>query len=119
MTYRRTLRIHKKTAIRTSHTEESLRNLAAEIHGRFPIAHPVNRAIVNLQNTLSKMRTALDDDYQDIRESDDPESMYFPPVLERQDAVGIVDEGDSDTEEEGEPPSSRGDILATIRKRVQ
>jgi len=71
MTYRRTLRTHQRTAPKVQNVGDALRLLGAEIHGRYPTAHPASRAIVNLHNTLSKLRSALDTDFHSLISDDE------------------------------------------------
>ena len=115
MVYIRTVKSHRQTAPRVDALAEAIRNLASQIHGRYPIAHPLNRGIVNLQNTLSKMRSVLDDDFHSLMNDDEARregNIYYGgrpcTGIEREDTVGAdsdaedLTEADSDAEEEVE-----------------
>lgn len=131
--YVRTIRSHQQTVPRVNAVAESIRNLASQIHGRYPIAHPANRGIVNLQNVLSKFRAVLDDDFHSLISDDEARrlgNIYYVgscphttfPRLERQEAVGIVDddsdvdltEADSDDEEEEEEDTERDEVISRL-----
>ena len=126
--YVRTIRSHQQTVPRVNAVAEAIRNLASQIHGRYPIAHPANRGIVNLQNVLSKLRSVLDDDFHSLITDDDEarrlgniyyvrsrHSMMSPPPLERQEAVGIDDDDDSDvTEAESEDDEDRDAVISSL-----
>lgn len=132
MTYRRTLRTHQRTAPKVQNVGDALRLLGAEIHGRYPTAHPASRAIVNLHNTLSKLRSALDTDFHSLISDDEARrlgNIYYlsaPPMLERQEAVGIVDddsdvdlteadsEEEEDDEEEEEEDTERDEVISRL-----
>ena len=140
MTYRRTLRTHQRTAPKVQNVGDALRLLGAEIHGRYPTAHPASRAIVNLHNTLSKLRSALDTDFHSLISDDEARrlgNIYYVgscphttdievgscpfPRLERQQAVGIVDdsdvdltEADSEEEDEEEEDTERDEVISRL-----
>ena len=123
MTYRRTLRTHQRTAPKVQNVGDALRLLGAEIHGRYPTAHPASRAIVNLHNTLSKLRSALDTDFHSLISDDEARrlgNIYYVPRLERQEAVGIVDDDSDDdlteavSEEEEEEDTERDEIISRL-----
>ena len=131
MTYRRTLRTHQRTAPKVQNVGDALRLLGAEIHGRYPTAHPASRAIVNLHNTLSKLRSALDTDFHSLISDDEARrlgNIYYVgscphttfPRLERQEAVGIVDDDSDDdlteavSEEEEEEDTERDEVISRL-----
>lgn len=132
MTYRRTLRTHQRTAPKVQNVGDALRLLGAEIHGRYPTAHPASRAIVNLHNTLSKLRSALDTDFHSLISDDEARrlgNIYYVgtscphttfPMLERQEAVGIVDDDSDDdlteavSEEEEEEDTERDEVISRL-----
>ena len=130
MTYRRTLRTHQRTAPKVQNVGNALRLLGAEIHGRYPTAHPASRAIVNLHNTLSKLRSALDTDFHSLISDDEARrlgNIYYVgscphttfPMLEREDAVGIVDDSDSDVDlieadSEEEENTERDEVISRL-----
>ena len=121
MTYRRTLRTHQRTAPKVQNVGDALRLLGAEIHGRYPTAHPASRAIVNLHNTLSKLRSALDTDFHSLISDDEARrlgNIYYVPMLEREEAVGIVDDdSDDDLTEAGseeEEDTERDEVISRL-----
>jgi len=79
---------------------------------------------------MSKVRSLLNEDYEDIMTDDDPGSPYYlsPPVLVREDAVGVIEsdtdsdvdlteansDSDEDDEDDEEEDTERDDLIASL-----
>ena len=123
MVYVRTVRDHKRTAPKMSALRQSLSSVSGEIYGRYPVAHATNRIVIQLNNLISKLFSALDDDLHSLLTDEegrgDLGKMYYevappplkpprgagaPPVRKSMDSDSSDDEEDSDSsddEEEG------------------
>ena len=88
MVYVRTVRDHKRTAPKMSALRQSLSSVSGEIYGRYPVAHATNRIVIQLNNLISKLSSALDDDLHSLLTDEegrgDLGKMYYevaPPPL--------------------------------------
>ena len=108
MVYVRTVRDHKRTAPKMSALRQSLSSVSGEIYGRYPVAHATNRIVIQLNNLISKLSSALDDDLHSLLTDEegrgDLGKMYYevapppltPPVRKSMDSDSSDDEKDSE-----------------------
>ena len=108
MVYVRTVRDHKRTAPKMSALRQSLSSVSGEIYGRYPVAHATNRIVIQLNNLISKLSSALDDDLHSLLTDEegrgDLGKMYYgvspppltPPVRKSMDSDSSDDSTDSE-----------------------
>ena len=140
MVYVRTVRDHKRTAPKMSALRQSLSSVSGEIYGRYPVAHATNRIVIQLNNLISKLSSALDDDLHSLLTDEegrgDLGKMYYkgaestitpqrgmaPPVTPMAQKPGddkreLVDDEDSDSSDDDDDTDvSRPPLLIRSRR---
>ena len=80
---------------------QSISAVSREIYGRYPVAHATNRIVVQLNNLISKLSCALDDDLHSLLTDEegrgDLGKMYYTPEASMPKRVEDSDD-DEDTD---------------------
>lgn len=71
MTYVRTIKSHQQTAKQLRDVRIAISRLNNQVFGRFPVSHPVQRLLAQLNSQASKLTSALDDDWHCLVDDED------------------------------------------------
>ena len=99
MTYTRTTKTHLVTAIQARNLRHAITRMNNQVFGRFPVAHPVQRMLAQLNAQASKLTSALDEDYHDI--ADDEEAKRYGNIYYIRD-VDVTEVSDDESEGDDE-----------------
>jgi len=70
MTYHRTVALHQSIAKQVSDLQRTIENMSENIRGSFQVTHQATQKLNVLRSVLSKLKSALDDDYHELADDD-------------------------------------------------
>jgi len=70
MTYHRTVALHQSIAKQMSELQQTIESMSEHIRGNFQVTHPATQKLNVLRSVISKIKSALDDDYHKLADED-------------------------------------------------
>ena len=70
MTYHRTVALHQSIAKQVSELQHTIENMSDTIRRNFQVTHQATQKLNVLRSVLSKLKSALDDDYHELADDD-------------------------------------------------
>ena len=102
MTYKRSIRTHRRSAVSVRSTNTSMSEMASTIYGKYPIGHKVSRTLLQIQNLMARLRTELENDLHAVLTDADFEK-YQNLYCRRGEIPDVVTEDETDSEDDERP----------------